>query len=151
MAGNTPENHPVAQNEEKHTVYLAGPISDGPNPFEWHEKIQSTWPEISWINPFEQHGHSQVKAREHVEEIIARDLEMVKASDAVLLRRIGHRNLAGASIEAYVATEHDIPVIIWNDTEESVPLFLEGHSRAVYESLEEAVNNIFNLLSVRRI
>jgi hypothetical protein len=129
---------------------LAGPISDGPNPFEWHEKIQSTWPEITWINPFEQHGHSQVELDQHVEEIIARDLEMVEASDAILLRRLAHQNLAGASIEAYVATEHDVPVVIWNDAEESVPLFLEGHSQVVCDSLEESVNKIFNLLSISK-
>jgi len=127
-------------------VYLAGPISDGSDPFRWHKNIQSKWGNVNWINPFIHHSVPQSEARENIQNIISKDIELVLKSDAVLLRRIEKSNLAGASIEAYVAASHEIPVIIWNDASSQVPLFLEGHSEGVYQDLDEAVNKMLQLV-----
>jgi nucleoside 2-deoxyribosyltransferase len=127
------------------SIYLAGPISDGPNPFAWHEQIEERWPDITWINPFKSHTYPRSEAHNHVQEIITEDLNLVRSSDAVLLRRVGGRNLAGASIECYEANRHGIPVVIWNDAESEVPLFLNGHSEEIMEDLSDAVNAVLRL------
>lgn len=122
-----------------YTIYLAGPISDGSNPYEWHETIQQHSPDIDWINPFTLHDYDDNKVRENADKIIERDLEAVQQSDAVLLRRIANYNLAGASIEAREAFVHDIPVVIWNEADSEIPLFLAGHATTVTENLEDAI------------
>lgn len=125
------------------TIYLAGPIhQDGSHPYAWHNAIQDHSPEIDWINPFELNNHDRDEVWDHIDEIIEQDLEEVRNADAVLLRRIDEYNLCGASIEAREAHTHEIPVIIWNDAETEVPLFLRGHADEVYESMEEAVEAV---------
>lgn len=123
-------------------VYLAGPVSDGENPYEWHERIQQTETNIDWVNPFTLHDFPTETPYDNAPEIIERDLEAVRSSDAILLRRISGYNLSGASIEAREAWVNDIPVIVWNDAESQVPLFLSGHSTAICESADEAIEKV---------
>jgi hypothetical protein len=128
------------------TVYLAGPISTGPDPFAWHEDIQSRWPSLRWINPFTQHSHSHSDADKHITETVERDLELVREADAVLLRRVEGQNLVGASIEAREAFINEIPVIVWNTGTSEIPLFLKGHATAVCDSLDTAVGSVRDLI-----
>lgn len=122
------------------TIYLAGPISDGPNPHAWHEAVQEYDPAVNWINPFDLHGHGDSEVWDHIDEIIEKDLEEVRQADAVLLRRIDKYNLCGASMEAREAYVHGVPVIIWNDAQTQVPLFLGGHADSVFDTMEEAAD-----------
>ncbi|WP_424005617.1 hypothetical protein ACOZ4I_20340 (plasmid) [Haloarcula salina] len=125
------------------TIYLAGPIQqDDADPYAWHNAIQDHSPEIDWINPFELHTYNEDEVWDHIDEIIEQDLEEVGNADAVLLRRIDEYNLSGASIEAREAYTKGIPVIVWNDAETELPLFLRGHVDEVYESMEEAVEAV---------
>lgn len=124
-------------------VYLAGPLSDGDDPFAWHNAIRRSYPSVEWVNPFELNEHgSEEEARAHIDEVIQKDLEAVKAADAVLLRRISGYNLCGASIEAREAYVNNIPVVVWNTGEGKTPIFLEGHAEAVYDSRENAIQAV---------
>ena len=125
------------------TIYLAGPISqDDSNPYAWHETIQDHSPEIDWINPFLLHSHDEDEVWDHIDEIIKKDLQEIRDADAVLLRRIDEYNLCGASIEAREAYTHGIPIIVWNNAETDIPLFLRGHADEVYETMEGAIEAV---------
>lgn len=130
------------------TVYLAGPISDGDNPYQWHEAVQNEESSIEWINPFTLHDFPREDAREHIGQIIQTDLEAIRSSDGVLLRRIEGRNLSGASIEAREAYVHDVPVVVWNVADTRVPLFLEGHVDRVHDSMQEAIADIKQTVTI---
>lgn len=121
------------------TIYLAGPVSEGPNPYDWHEKIQSVASEIDWINPFTIHEYDDDELRDNTDDIIQRDLTAIRDADAVLLRRIDEYNLCGASMEAREAYTHDVPVVVWNDAETQIPLFLEGHADVVVGDMTSAI------------
>ena len=123
-------------------VYLAGPISDGPNPYAWHERVEELAPEVDWINPFLIHDIPQDEVRDHTDEIIKTDLTAVRNADAVLLRRIPEYNLCGASIEAREAYINKIPVVVWNTSSSDIPLFLDGPCSVTCESLPDAVSEV---------
>lgn len=127
-------------------IYLAGPISDGENPFAWHEAIQSEHPEVNWVNPFELNDHeSEHEARKHAETVIQEDLKAVRGADAMLLRRISGYNLSGASVEAHEAYSNGIPVVVWNEGEGPVPLFLEGIADEVCKKRQHAIERVIHL------
>lgn len=127
-------------------IYLAGPISDGDNPYAWHQRVKETAPDVDWVNPFTLHDFPADSVRNHTDEIIEKDLEAVRSSDAVLLRRIPDYNLCGASIEAREAYDHNIPVVVWNTAETEVPLFLAGHCTEICNSLEMAVSTVKEII-----
>lgn len=128
------------------TVYLAGPRSDGENPYEWHENVMAYDPTTEWINPFELNDFtSEVEAREHADEVYEQDVNAVALSEAVLLRRIDGYNLSGASIEGAIAAEKcDIPVVVWNDAETDVPLMLESLATEVHDNRVEAIQSVLS-------
>jgi len=130
-----------SQDPTYETVYLAGPRSDGNNPFAWHEVVSSYDETVNWINPFLLNEYdSESEAREHKEQVYATDLDAVRQSDVVLLRRIDGYNLCGASIEAGVAMEHvGIPVIVWNDADTECPLMLEALATEVHDDRRASV------------
>jgi len=121
------------------TVYLAGTTSDGANPYAWHEKTMAYDETTRWINPFELNDYAREEAQEHTDEIFGQDCDAVRNADVVLLRRISNYNLCGASIEAAVAMESGVPVVVWNDGEDEVPLMLEGLANEVHQTWIDAV------------
>lgn len=128
-------------------IYLAGPLSDGDDPFDWHNSIRQSYPSVEWINPFELNEHgSEEEARAHIDEVIQKDLEAIKDADAVLVRRISDYNLCGASIEAREAYVNNIPVVVWNTAEDEIPIFLEGHADGVYQTREDAIEAVLRLV-----
>lgn len=127
-------------------VYLAGPINDGENPYQWHQDVAALAPEIDWCNPFTLNDYSLDEAKTHTAEIFAEDLQAVQDSAAVLVRRIDEYNLCGASMEAFAAYQQDIPVIVWNDADTSIPLFLEAVATDVYQNMSDAVEAIISEL-----
>jgi 3'-phosphoadenosine 5'-phosphosulfate sulfotransferase (PAPS reductase)/FAD synthetase len=123
------------------TVYLAGPTSNGENPYEWHESVIQYDETVNWINPFELNDYTAEQARNHKAEIFGQDCDAVRTSDVVFLRRISGYNLCGASIEAAVAMEHGVPVVVWNDAEDDVPLMLSALATEVHESQQAAIQS----------
>lgn len=130
-----------SQDPTYETVYLAGPRSDGDTPFAWHEAVMGYDKTTNWINPFTLNEYdSESEVREHKEDVYGTDLDAIRRSDVVLLRRIGGYNLCGASIEAAVAKELvDIPVIVWNDAESECPIMLEAVATEVYDNRRSAI------------
>lgn len=114
-------------------IYLAGPISDGDDPHEWHHEAQRI-ASTECINPFTEFGDSATDS-----DIVAGDFEMVRGAQAVLCRRISGYNLVGASMETREAWNHGVPVIVWNDADNEPPLFLREHATGVYDELSDAV------------
>lgn len=121
-------------------IYLSGPINSGENPYDWHERVQSAFPDTEWVNPFLLHDIPREELRSRVKEIIEEDMAAIHECEAVLLRRIDKYNLCGASMEAREAYVHDIPVIVWNQADSEIPLFLHGHAKATYQNMEEAAH-----------
>jgi len=121
------------------TVYLAGPKSGARDPYKWHKNVMAYDETVNWINPFELNDYTSEEAHENAAEVCGQDLDAVRNSDVVLLRRIDGYNLCGASIEAAVALENGIPVVVWNDTHTDVPLMLEGTATEVCEERTEAI------------
>lgn len=119
-------------------IYLSGPINSGDNPYDWHERVQSAYPETEWVNPFLLQDIPDDELRTRVREIIEKDMSTIHDCGAMLLRRIDKYNLCGASMEAREAYLHDVPVIVWNQADTEIPLFLHGHAEATYQSIEEA-------------
>ena len=128
-------------------IYLSGPINSGDNPYDWHEQVQSAFPEIEWVNPFLLHNIPDDEVRTRVREIIDKDMSTIHDCDAMLLRRIDKYNLCGASMEAREAYLHDIPVIVWNQADSEIPLFLHGHAVETYPSMEEAAKAVIRAAS----
>lgn len=127
----------MTKNHNQHTVYLAGPLSDGENPHAWHEAVQAAEPDLEWINPFAIHGENPTG-----EEIYRGDVDAVVSSDALLLRRIDNYEVCGAYIEAGIAGAHGVPTVVWNDAESDVPEFLLWHADAVCQSMEQAIAEV---------
>jgi len=123
------------------TVYLAGPKSGARDPYKWHKNVMAYDETVNWINPFELNDYTSEEAHENAAEICGQDLDAVRNSDVVLLRRIDGYNLCGASIEAAVALENGIPVVVWNDTHTDVPTMLEGTATEVCEERTEAIQS----------
>lgn len=119
------------------TIYLAGPLSDDDNPYKWHDQVMSHAPDVDWINPFLIHDDDAIGA-----EIYNADLDAVRSADAMLLHRIDGYRICGAYIEAGVAGEHDIPVVVWNDAESDVPEFLRWHADAICETMADAISGV---------
>lgn len=130
------------------TVYIASPTCDSKNPFAFHDRVRQYEETVEWINPFELNDYDgDEEARQHSETVYSEDLEYVAQSDAVLLRRISGYNLVGASIEGAVARElHDIPVVVYNDADDAVPLMLEALATEVYEDERKAVRSVVELV-----
>lgn len=119
-------------------IYLSGPVNSGDNPYDWHEQVQSAFPDMEWVNPFLLHDIPDEELRTRAHEIIEKDMSTIEQCDAMLLRRIDKYNLCGASMEAREAYLHDIPVFVWNRADTEIPLFLHGHAEKTYPSMEEA-------------
>lgn len=119
------------------TIYLAGPVSDGDNPYAWHESIQAYETDIEWTNPFVIHDEDATG-----DEIWAKDLAEVRASDGMLLRRMGGYEVCGAYIEAGVAGEYDVPIVVWNDAETEPSEALRWHADSIHETMESAVDEV---------
>jgi len=115
-------------------MYLAGPRCEGQYPYAWHRWVADTT-SLSTINPFIETDASSVDA----DTVVEHDYLLVRSADVVLLRRIDSYNLCGASCEAEHARANGIPVIVWNDAETAVPLFLSGVATAVVDSRRGAV------------
>lgn len=123
-------------------VYLAGPLSKGDNPYDWHEMIESLDGATEWVNPFMLNDYTPEEAQSREAEIAEQDFEAVRESDAVLVRRISEYNLSGASMEAREANAHGVPVVVWNDGDGDVPLMLRSQADSIHDSPESAVREV---------
>lgn len=128
--------------EDRVQVYLAGPLSDGENEYVWHEMVEELDSSIEWINPFTIHAEGATEM-----EIYHGDCHAVRDSDAVLLRRMGDYEVCGAYIEAGIAGEHDIPVVVWNDADYDVSEFLRWHAHSVHENVEDAIDMVKDVIN----
>lgn len=148
--------------DAKPQVFLAGPAYfHRDDPFKWQKTIQFQRDDVEWINPFKLIEISNteldvpeerliepeegppprpepIEARERRDEIIDRDLTEIRSSECVLMYRTHGQNLCGASMEVREAYVQNVPVVVWNDTDRNVPLFLEGHAEEICDSPEEA-------------
>jgi len=121
-------------------VYLAGPLSDGRDPYAWIERAKEVGKRrggVEFVNPYTLCDEVAPGS-----EIYQADVEAVRSCDALLLRRIDHHEVCGAYIESGIAFENDIPTVVWNDADSDVPTFLKWHANVICESLLEAVSEV---------
>lgn len=122
-------------------IYVAGPIEGYDRLYDYCVEYDDT---VRWINPFELNEYdSGSEAHEHAAEIYEKDLNAVRNSDGLVLRRIDGYNLCGASIEATVAAnECDIPVVVFNDADSDIPLMLDELATTVVDDPKDAVQTV---------
>lgn len=137
------EGHRTLGHEKDPTyerIYIAGPrCTERDRCF--HEQVTQYDTTAEWVNPFDLNEYnSEDEARRNADEVYGTDLDAVRQSDVVLLRRVEGYNLSGASIEAAVGMEkYGTPVIVYNEADSEIPLMLEALATEVTDDMSEAV------------
>lgn len=132
-------------------VYLAGAVQHSNYAMEWREDIKSMYDgKYEFVNPLDSFPGDPAGSHDEWsdEELIDRDLGLVRASDAVLLYWDPDVATFGSCVECYKAyDEFDMPVGVWYQSKigsespwlRDYTTVISTHSSVVLESVESHV------------
>lgn len=122
-------------------IYVAGPRNDYDSYYETVSQYDTT---TEWVNPFAMNEYdSETEAKNNADEVFQSDMLALSQCHGIVVRRISDYNLCGASMESVMAVmEYGIPVVVWNDGDDDVPLMLDAVASDVVETAEEAAQSV---------
>jgi len=124
------------------TVYLAAPPLDCSDPFAWHKEVKGYDNIANWINPFKLNDYDDEEtAKENSKQVFEKDTNMIESEvDSILVHHIAEYNLCGASIEAALANVNNVPIVVHNDSSDSVSLMLDEIADEIHTELQDAIS-----------
>lgn len=128
-------------------VYLCGPIQHAQDYGKgWRNALKERHPDIEWIDPFDKYdstegSEDEIRREWTDEEIVQQDLELIEASDAVLVHW-EEVPACGTPMEiAYAVQVFEVPVVVQTTVEEPSP-WLTAHATAVVPTFAEAIHQL---------
>lgn len=145
MATKTIENSTDAlcfEGEPK--VYLAGAITyadDGAWGNVWRQEIEQMYTGICWVNPLDwENPDMEYTGKDYMLEIVERDLMLIEASDAILMKVDTDIHQWGTPQEQFFADGINKPVILWYEEDPAdLSVWCHVHGDVIARNMEEAV------------
>lgn len=117
-------------------IYLGGPINASDDPYTWREQATEI-ATMETVNPLDENDYS---GGEHTpRDVVASDLDLLSACDAVVFRREDGVETWGTPMEVQWAYDRDIPAVCYDPHDSETSVWIRDRSEGVYADLERAV------------
>lgn len=117
-------------------VYLAGPIRYSDDPHGWRDLIEDEYPDLSFLNPLDWGDHTDTDDPAP-SEVVEDDLYKLEYRADAVFCKWEYVATAGTPMEIVYASEiFEIPVVVWNPSDEEVSPWVAEHADAVVDEYE---------------
>ncbi len=122
-------------------IYLAGPIRHSPDPYTWRNAFEETHPEHKFLNPLDFDVNENADGSAPSEDVVDKDLYHLYHKADALICKWEKVETAGTPMELVYADEiYEIPVVVWNSTDEELSPWVKDHADAVVDMPDDAIN-----------